>query len=94
MIGYSGGKETVNAQPPTRRATPDSPGLLSTLCFLAGWTERPAKKSVRDPDVTVVHPADQEITRYLDFTGTTAPVETVDVRAQGSGIPPKDSLQA
>ena len=72
---------------------PDSLVVLSTLCFLTGCTEKPVKKSLQDPDVTVVQPIDQEITRYLDYTGTTAPVETVDVRARVPGFLQKITFQ-
>jgi RND family efflux transporter MFP subunit len=36
--------------------------------------------------VTVVHPHQKEVTRYLEYTGTTAALESVDIRARVSGF--------
>src|SRR5438094_430535 len=37
------------------------------------------------PDVTVARPIEQEVTTYNEFTGYTAAVEAVDVRARVQG---------
>ena len=38
------------------------------------------------PDVTVSHPVRQKVTHYLEFTGTTTGIETVEVRARVQGF--------
>src|SRR5262245_34735822 len=37
------------------------------------------------PEVTVVHPAAREVTTYNEFSGWTAAIEAVDVRARVQG---------
>jgi RND family efflux transporter MFP subunit len=37
------------------------------------------------PEVTVSHPLEQEVTTYLEFTGHTAALEAVDIRARVQG---------
>lgn len=38
------------------------------------------------PEVSVVHPIERSVTEYLEFTGMTQPLETVDIRARVKGI--------
>jgi len=38
------------------------------------------------PEVTVSHPVRQNVTHYLEFTGTTTGIETVEVRARVQGF--------
>jgi membrane fusion protein, multidrug efflux system len=44
------------------------------------------------PDVTVANPVEQEITKYLEVTGTTSALESVDIRARVSGFLEKVSF--
>jgi multidrug efflux system membrane fusion protein len=48
--------------------------------------KEPPKRVVRPPDVTIVQPVQREVPRYLEYTGTTAAVQTVDIRARVSGF--------
>ena len=57
---------------------------LSSIGLLSGCKEE-ASKPVPPPDVTVGLPAKQEVTKYLEYTGTTAPLEKVEVRTRVKG---------
>lgn len=62
--------------------------LLAALSFAAGCqqqTAAPAAKAPPPPTVTVATPTEREVTDYLDFTGRTAPIESVELRARVSG---------
>ncbi len=48
--------------------------------------KEPPKRVVRTPDVTVIRPVQCEVPRYLEYTGTTAAVQTVDIRARVPGF--------
>jgi len=63
------------------------------MCAALGWTsgciDRGAPVAAAPPPPTVVtvsKPLQQEITDTLDFTGTTAPLEAVEVRARVTGF--------
>jgi membrane fusion protein, multidrug efflux system len=47
---------------------------------------KPQKEIVREPAVTVTQPVEQEVTRYLEYTGTTQALEYVDIRARVAGF--------
>src|SRR5262249_2194128 len=38
------------------------------------------------PEVTVAHPVRRSVTRYLEYTGTTEPYQSVDLRARVAGF--------
>ncbi len=57
---------------------------LSSIGLLSGCKED-AAKPVPPPEVTVSLPARQDVTKYLEYTGTAAPVEKVEIRARVQG---------
>jgi len=54
--------------------------------LVIGCKGEKAKRVMPPPQVTVVHPVQKEVTRYLEYTGTTAALESVDIRARVSGF--------
>lgn len=60
--------------------------ILMTLILVAACSRQPPKKKVSPPDVTVAYPEKKEITKYLEYPGSTAPLETVDIRARVAGF--------
>jgi membrane fusion protein, multidrug efflux system len=68
-----------------------SKALIIVLSFcmpllVCACGKEPSKRVVRPPDVTVVKPVQREVPRYLEYTGTTAAVQTVDIRARVPGF--------
>jgi len=59
---------------------------MVVILGLAGCGQEPKKVALPPPEVTVVQPDDREVTRYLDSTGTTAALESVDIRARVQGF--------
>ncbi len=59
---------------------------VSSLCVVSACKEEPRKKVAHPPDVTVTQPIQREVTRYLEYTGTTAALESVDIRARVPGF--------
>jgi len=62
--------------------------VVLSVCIAAilfGCSE-PPKATVRVPAVTVVQPTEQEVTRYLEYTGTTQALEYVEIRARVVGF--------
>src|SRR5262245_10319610 len=57
--------------------------LLLGLCVaLAGCARSPSGAAVAEPtQVTVSYPVEREVTDYADYTGRTAAVDSVEVRA-------------
>lgn len=66
---------------------------VSTVGFLPACSRTPAPKAIRPPDVTLGHPVKREVTRYLEYTGSTAPLQSVDIRARVPGFLTKMSFQ-
>ncbi len=63
--------------------------MLLSMCIpflVCACGKEPPKRVVRPPDVTVVQPVQREVPRYLEYTGTTAAVQTVDIRARVPGF--------
>lgn len=58
-------------------------GLFMVCVF---GCEKMPKKQVRIPQVSVCRPTEKEITRYLEYTGNTAAIEYVDIRARVAGF--------
>jgi len=58
-----------------------------TLCLALGGCERepPAVAALPPPVVTVSQPLEREVIDYNEYTGRTAAVEEVEVRARVSG---------
>ena len=61
--------------------------LAGAMMASAGCgTESAAPPQPPPPQVTVAHPVQRDVVAYQDFTGRTAAVEVVDVRARVSGV--------
>ncbi len=58
----------------------------SVLCGLIAGCKKEAAKSVTPPTVTVMQPVAKEVTRYLEYPGTTEAFETVEIRARVPGF--------
>lgn len=60
-------------------------GFLILVALLAGCTQRPHAPPPQTPTVSVSKPIEREVTDYVDFTGRTEAVDSVDVRARVTG---------
>lgn len=60
--------------------------LAAFVLALSLGCDRAPKKQVRIPDVTVVNPFERDVTNYLEYTGNTAALEYVDIRARVAGF--------
>jgi RND family efflux transporter MFP subunit len=60
--------------------------LLLMLAMLAGCEQKNTYVEPPPPAVTVSKPIKKDVTDYLEFTGTTASVSSVEVRARVQGI--------
>jgi RND family efflux transporter MFP subunit len=58
---------------------------LGILAGLTGCTQQTAEAPPPEPPVTVSYPLQREVIDYAEYTGRTAAVETVQVRARVSG---------
>jgi membrane fusion protein, multidrug efflux system len=54
--------------------------------FVCACGKEPPKRVVRPSDVTAVLPVQREVPKYLEYTGTTAALQTVDIRARVAGF--------
>ncbi len=61
------------------------PVLLSSLLLMAGCREKNTFVAPPPPKVTVVNPVQKTVTHYAEYTGQTAAVETVEIRARVEG---------
>ncbi|MEW6110942.1 MAG: efflux RND transporter periplasmic adaptor subunit [Thermodesulfobacteriota bacterium] len=59
--------------------------IVAGLLGVSGCGRDSQKMGPPAPEVTVTKPVEQEVTRYLEYTGTTAALESVDVRARVQG---------
>jgi RND family efflux transporter MFP subunit len=68
-------------------STFSGPALVLGFCLgLMGCTRAPSEAPATKPTpVTVSHPVERDVTDYTDFTGRTAAVDSVEVRARVSG---------
>src|SRR5205823_7656638 len=58
-------------------------GLVLSSLVLTGCTRAPSEAPATAPiPVTVSHPVERQVTDYADFTGRTAAVDSVEVRAR------------
>ena len=72
----------MNCHSPARMAF----GLVLGLATgLAGCARPPSEVPAEPILVTVSHPVERDVTDYADFTGRTAAVDSVEVRARVSG---------
>lgn len=55
-------------------------------CIFSACEQKPTKTLTRPPDVTVAQTIQREVIRYLEYTGTTAALETVEIRARVAGF--------
>lgn len=60
--------------------------LWLTVLFLTVSCSEPPKTVVPPPAVTIVAPEEREVVDYLEYTGDTAAVETVEIRARVQGF--------
>jgi RND family efflux transporter MFP subunit len=60
--------------------------VLTALALLAGCEQANEYVAPPPPGVTVAQPLQQDVTEYLEFTGTTRPFEDVEVRARVAGF--------
>jgi multidrug efflux system membrane fusion protein len=63
-------------------------GFSYTLCLVVGGgcqANRPKVAPAETPVVPVSHPVQREVTDYVDFTGRTEPVHSVDIRPRVTG---------
>jgi len=60
--------------------------VVVTAIFLSGCGSTPDLVQPPPPEVTVSLPVKKEVTVYLEFTGTMAPLESVEVRARVQGF--------
>ncbi len=61
--------------------------LLSLiLCYVSACSQQPPKKVTKPPEVTVTQAVEQEVTRFLEYTGNTAAFQSVDIRARVPGF--------
>jgi len=65
----------------------------STVSLFVSCDKQSAQKAPRLTDVTVAKPVRQEVTRYLEYTGTTAALQSVDIRARVPGFLTKMCFQ-
>lgn len=56
------------------------------MCFVTACSTKPARKEIKPPEVTVVKPESRVVTRYFEYTGNTAPLESVEIRARVMGF--------
>jgi len=61
--------------------------------IIFGCKDRKAKKVLPPPEVTVVQPLQKEVTRYLEYTGNTVALESVEIRARVTGFLQKVCFQ-
>lgn len=59
---------------------------LVLVCVSAGCGTRNAYVEPPPPEVSVVTPAQRSVTEYLEFSGMTQPIETVEIRARVKGF--------
>ena len=59
--------------------------VASASVSIFGCSEKPQVALSPPPEVIVSHPLKKEVTQFLEFTGTTAPLEFVEIRARVEG---------
>jgi len=66
---------------------------ILTLGVFSGCSQQPGKKTPSVPDVTVVRPVQQEVTKDLTYTGNLVALQQVDIRARVPGFLAKMSFE-
>lgn len=79
-------RSQAGPRPPRARAT--RAGLLALLAVVApsGCNETNKYVEPPPPEVTVATPVTRDVTNYIDVTGTTQPILSVDIRARVRGF--------
>lgn len=67
--------------------------LMVGMCLVTACSTKPATKAPKPPNVTVVHPESRVVTRTLEYTGNTASIESVEIRARVMGFLEKVCFQ-
>lgn len=60
--------------------------LTCLMCGLFYGCKKDTTRSVPPPPVTVTQPVEKDVTRYLEYPGTTEALETVEIRARVPGF--------
>lgn len=60
-------------------------GICLIGVMITGCDQKPHTRVLPTPEVTVSHPVSKEVTDFLELTGTTAALESVEVRARVKG---------
>ncbi len=60
--------------------------VLALLTFAASCSQKPPEKPIPVPEVTITTPIEREVTKYLEYTGNTAALQSVDIRARVPGF--------
>jgi len=58
---------------------------ICLVCFILGCSEKSEIRSPPPPEVIIDRPLKKEITQYMEFPGTTAALEFVEIRARVEG---------
>jgi multidrug efflux system membrane fusion protein len=61
------------------------PAAIALLLSLCGCGGPPAPPAPPPPEVTLAQPEQRQVTSYLEYTGATAAIESVDIRARVAG---------
>ncbi|MGD8392777.1 MAG: hypothetical protein PVH74_14675, partial [Desulfobacterales bacterium] len=61
------------------------PAILMSIVF-GGCSEKNEYVEPPAPEVTVSKPLVKDVTEYLEFTGTTRPIEEIEIRARVEGF--------
>ncbi|MCX5862145.1 MAG: efflux RND transporter periplasmic adaptor subunit [Deltaproteobacteria bacterium] len=63
--------------------------IIMTMCFVGavilGCEQRGQTRQLVPPEVVVSHPTSKDVTEFLEFTGITAALESVEIRARVKG---------
>ena len=77
---------SLRLPPPARRGYHICPALLLAAGLAPGCQSPNEYQEPPPPEVTVAHPVLQKVIQAVEFTGTTEPVNMVDIRARVEGF--------
>ena len=70
----------VSVRPCTKKLA-----LCLVVAAILGCGQRRETRELAPPEVIVSHPTNKEVTEFLEFTGTTSALESVEIRARVKG---------
>ncbi len=79
-------REIIHERPVPRIIKTPIVLLIFLTLLSSGCQNESTKKTIRPPDVTIAEPIRKEVTKYLEYTGNTATLESVDIRARVPGF--------